>query len=133
MERTDPPPKQERRMSKLVDLADITPIHVWEGVIARRVQGDQLTLAIVELEPNQPVPEHRHPNEQNGMVIRGEVRFRVGDEERLLGPGGTWQIPGDVPHSVVTGPDGAVVIDVFAPIRADWEALPKLDREPRWP
>ena len=42
--------------SNLVDLADLPPIHVWEGVIARRVQGERLTLAVVELAPNAIVP-----------------------------------------------------------------------------
>ncbi len=121
-------------MSNLVDLADFPPIAVWDSVVARRVQGDRVTLAVVELSPNAVVPEHRHPNEQNGIVITGEVRMRVGDEERTLGPGGTWQIPPDVPHGVVTGPDGAVVIDVFNPVRSDWDALPVGDpRPPVWP
>ena len=107
-------------MPNLVELAEMTPIQVWDGVVARRVQGDQLTLAIVELAPNAVVPEHRHPNEQCGLVIEGEVTFRVADETRVLGPGGTWRILGDVPHEVTTGPEGAVVIDVFAPPRTDW-------------
>jgi len=121
-------------MADLRELASLTPIQVWEGVRVRRVQGDQVTLAIVELDPDAVVPEHRHPNEQNGMVIEGDVLFRVGGEERRLGPGGTWRILGGVPHSVVTGPAGAVVIDVFSPIRADWDGRPTLAREiPRWP
>jgi len=111
-------------MPNLVDLADMTPIQVWDSVVGRRVQGEKLTLAIVELAPNAIVPEHRHANEQCGLVIEGEVRFRIGDEERLLGPGGTWRILGDTPHQVVTGPEGAVVIDVFAPARADWDDRP---------
>jgi quercetin dioxygenase-like cupin family protein len=121
-------------MGNLRDLSDLTAIRVWEGVRARRVQGDQVTLAIVELDPDAVVPEHRHPSEQNGMVIEGELTFRIGDEERRLGPGGTWRILGGVPHSVVTGPAGAVVIDVFSPVRGDWDALPELGRQPpRWP
>ena len=119
--------------SNLVDLSDLPPIPVWEGVIARRVQGERLTLAVVELAPNAIVPEHRHPNEQNGLVIRGRVLFRCGDEERELGPGGTWRILGGVPHSVVTGPDGAVLIDVFTPIRDDWDRFDVLDQPPIWP
>lgn len=111
-------------MPNLVDLAEITPIQVWEGVVARRVQGVQTTLAVVELAPNATVPEHRHANEQCGLVIEGEVTFRIGDEERVLGPGGTWRIIGDTPHGVVTGPQGAVVIDVFAPARSDWNDRP---------
>jgi quercetin dioxygenase-like cupin family protein len=68
------------------------------------------------------------------MVIRGRVTFRIGDEERILGPGGTWRILSDVPHSVVTGPDGAEVIDVFSPARLDWDDKPPSDSAvPRWP
>lgn len=116
------------------DLAEITPIRVWEGIRVRRVEGDQLTLAIVELDPNAVVPEHRHPNEQNGMVIEGQMDFQVGEERRVLGPGGTWRILGDVPHQAQAGPDGAVVIDVFAPIRSDWDVHPALEPgPPRWP
>lgn len=121
-------------MPNLRPLSELEPIQVWDGIRARRVEGDQVTLAIVELDPNASVPEHTHPSEQNGMVITGEMRFRVGDEERLLGPGGTWRILGGVPHSATAGPDGAVVIDVFSPIRADWNAFPVLPlEEPRWP
>ena len=74
-------------MSNLVDLADLAPIRVWAGVLARRVQGERITLAVVELAPNAIVPEHRHPNEQNGLVIQGRVLFRCGDEEREMGRG----------------------------------------------
>src|SRR5207247_9097655 len=108
-------PPWRDRMPNLVDLPDMTTIQGWDSVVVRRVQGEKLTLAIVELAPNAIVPEHRHANEQCGLVIEGEVRFRIGDEERLLGPGGTWRILGDTPHQVVTGPEGAGVIDVFAP------------------
>lgn len=121
-------------MTNLRDLSELQPIQVWEGIRARRVEGDQVTLAIVELDANAEVPEHTHPSEQNGMVIRGQMRFRVGDEERLLGPGGTWRILGGMPHTATAGPDGAVVIDVFSPVRSDWNALPVLPLQtPSWP
>ncbi len=121
-------------MTNITNLSTIAPIQVWDGVRARRVQGDQVTLAVVELDPGVVVPEHRHPNEQNGIVIAGQVTFTVGEERRLLGPGGTWRILGDVPHMAVAGPEGAVLIDVFSPIRSDWDALPSLDpTDPVWP
>jgi hypothetical protein len=45
-----------------------------------------------------------------------------------------WSIPGNVPHEVRVGPEGAVVIDVFAPTRDDWRAAERVEqREPRWP
>jgi quercetin dioxygenase-like cupin family protein len=125
----------EDAMPNLVDLETIQPFDVWgEAVRARRVQGERLTLAIVELAPNAIVPEHRHDNEQLGMVIVGSVRFTIDGETRDLGPGGTWRILSNLPHTVEVGPQGATVIDVFAPVRADWDRFPLLPvRQPNWP
>ncbi len=123
-------------MSNLQNLADHPLLEIWgDTVRARRVQGERITLAIVELAPNAVVPEHRHAAEQLGMVIRGQMRFTVDGETRDLGPGGTWRILGDRPHDVVAGPEGAVVIDVFTPIRSDWDdkAWVVPSPAPRWP
>ena len=123
-----------RAMGALDELGGIRPIKVWEGVIARAIEGDRLSLAVIELDPDSVVPEHSHENEQLGIVLSGSLSFRVGDEVRDLGPGGTWCIPSNTPHEVHTGPEGAVVIDVFAPVRADWRALERIDaRPPLWP
>jgi unsaturated pyranuronate lyase len=121
-------------MSAFDDLAELAPNDIWEGVAARAVHGERLTLAVVELDANAVVPEHAHENEQLGMVISGSVKFRVGSETRDLGPGGTWNIPANVPHEVSVGPEGAVVLDVFAPGRSDWTQLEaRAARVPRWP
>src|SRR5206468_9714256 len=54
----------ESFMSNLQDLADLPLLEIWgEGVRARRIQGERITLAIVELAPNAVVPEHRHAAE----------------------------------------------------------------------
>lgn len=110
------------------------PRPIWDGVVVRSVDGERLTLGIVELDPDSVVPEHRHENEQLGLLLQGSLRFRIGDESRELGPGGTWSIPANVPHEVHVGPEGAVVIDVFAPSRGDWATIsPGEPRAPRWP
>ena len=123
-------------MSNFANLADLPLLEIWgDAVRARRVEGERITLAIVELAPNAVVPEHRHAAEQLGLVIRGQMHFTVDGETRDLGPGGTWRILGDRPHDVVAGPDGAVVIDVFTPIRADWadRTIVEPAPAPRWP
>jgi quercetin dioxygenase-like cupin family protein len=123
-------------MSNLENLADLPLLEIWgDAVRARRVEGERITLAIVELAPNAVVPEHRHAAEQLGLVIRGQMHFTVDGETRDLGPGGTWRILGDRPHDVVAGPEGAVVIDVFTPIRSDWADRIVVDPAPapRWP
>ena len=68
------------------------------------------------------------------MVIEGSIRLRVADEERNVGPGATWHIPPDIPHTATVGDKGAVVIDVFSPPRDDWADLERFEpRRPRWP
>jgi quercetin dioxygenase-like cupin family protein len=125
-------------MSAFDNLRDIGPRQIWDAVTARTVEGERLTLGVVELEANAHVPEHRHDNEQLGMVLKGSLRFRIGDEQTDLGPGGTWSIAPDMPHEVWVGPEGAVVIDVFAPARTDWDDRPTVGSaddpaEPVWP
>lgn len=121
-------------MGAFDDLQSLHPIRIWDGVIARAVEGDRLGLSVVELDPGIVVPEHSHENEQLGFVLSGSVRFRVGSETRELGPGATWTIPPNVPHEVHTGPDGAVVVDVFSPPRDDWRALERAEPQPPlWP
>ena len=121
-------------MSAFADLSSLELQRIWDGVHGRVIHGDRITLGVIELDPNSHVPEHQHENEQLGMCLAGSMSFRVGDEERELRPGQTWTIPGNVPHEVHVGPEGAVVIDVFVPPRHDWrEAAVAEARRPRWP
>jgi quercetin dioxygenase-like cupin family protein len=116
------------------DLEGVERREIWDGVMARMIEGDRMTLAIVEIAPGGRVPEHRHDNEQIGFVIEGSLTFTVGEETRTLGPGGSWCIRSGVPHHVDVGPKGAVVAEAYAPIRADWSAIPVLEpAPPRWP
>ncbi|MFL5719138.1 MAG: cupin domain-containing protein [Chloroflexota bacterium] len=122
-------------MSNLVDIATQPLMDLWgDTVKARRIEGERITLAVVELARDSVVPGHQHENEQLGMVITGSVTFTIGDETRELGPGGTWRIPSNVHHGVTTGPEGAVVIDIFAPTRRDWDDRPAHHGvPPMWP
>lgn len=115
-------------------LRDLRPYAVWEGVTARVVNGERMTLAAVDLAPRAVVAEHHHENEQLGFVIRGSMTFTIGGEKRDLQPGDTYRIPSHVPHDAAAGPDGCTVVDVFAPVRADWERLDRPDPfPPEWP
>lgn len=72
---------------------------------------------------------HHHPdNEQLGIVIRGQLDFRIGEEDTtertVLGPGDVYLAPKSVWHgdSVFIGDDEygeCWILDVFAPPRGD--------------
>ncbi len=121
-------------MTAFQDLPGMRPLPIWDGIVARSVEGQEMTMAIVELDPGAVAAEHAHPNEQLGVVLSGSMTFRIGDETREIAPGMTYAIPADIPHTATAGPDGCVVIDVFAPPRHDWDGFePGEPRPPVWP
>ena len=121
-------------MTTFSAVSGIRPHLLREGITGRAINGERMTLAVIELDPNIVMPAHKHENEQLGLVIAGSMMMRVGSEERELNAGDTYTIPSNVPHDVVAGPDGCTVVDVFAPIRADWNDVKRSDAAPgRWP
>jgi quercetin dioxygenase-like cupin family protein len=121
-------------MSAFEQLAKLQPIVLADGIRARAVKGERMTMAVVDLAPNAISPEHKHENEQLGFVIRGSMTMRIGDEVLELHAGDTYVIPSHVEHGAAAGPHGATVTDVFAPIRADWDSRERLEPSPGdWP
>jgi len=117
-----------------MNLPAVEPHLIWDGVVARVVESERVTFALVELEPGAVVPEHSHDNEQLGVLATGSVTFRIGQETRELGPGDAWSIPSNTPHEVTAGPGGAVAVEAFAPARVDWAALERGPATaPAWP
>jgi len=113
-------------MSAFDNLHEIAPNVIWDGVIGRSLHGAEATLSAIELEPDTDVPEHSHVNEQIGILTSGSMLFRIGGEEQEVRPGATWIIPANTPHSVRSGPNGATLIELFAPPRADWAGHERL-------
>jgi len=121
-------------MKHLRKLADLPTQRIWDDMTARAIVGSQLNLGVLELDPNGHVPMHEHPNEQIGIIVRGSITWIVGDEREEFGPGGTWNYPAGVPHECIAGPEGAILIEGFAPPRADWQQFELRDPSaPIWP
>lgn len=74
----------------------------------------------VKIEPNVEVPSHRHPHEQLGTVLEGEIIMTINGETQTLRPGHCYVIAGDVEHAAVAGPEGCLVLDIFSPPREDY-------------
>jgi quercetin dioxygenase-like cupin family protein len=113
---------------------NLPPILLAEGLTARAVNGTRITMALVDLEPNAKSPDHHHENEQLGFVLEGSIEFRIGSDTRTLHAGDSYVIPSHVPHQATAGAEGATVVDIFAPVRADWEQMKRAEPSPgRWP
>ena len=90
-------------MSPFAHVDELEVLKIWNGVHGRAVSGAEASLTWIELDPNVVVPEHHHPNEQTGILVRGSLTFRIGDETQELRPGSMWVIPGDVPLQILGG------------------------------
>jgi quercetin dioxygenase-like cupin family protein len=91
-----------------------------EGVSAQALFGEQAMLNPVELAPDALVPRHSHPHEQLGVVLRGELNLVVASREHLLREMDAYALPGDLEHEAQAGPQGALVLDVFQPVREEY-------------
>jgi quercetin dioxygenase-like cupin family protein len=89
------------------------------GVAGRALWGEHAMLNLITMEPNAVVPAHSHPHEQMGIVLEGSLVLEVAGEPHEAGPRAGFVLPGGVEHSATAGPDGAVVLDIFAPVRED--------------
>jgi quercetin dioxygenase-like cupin family protein len=90
---------------------------IFPGVTVRTCAAERMMMSLAEFEPNAVVEEHSHPHEQVGMVLKGRAVFFIGGEQRTLGPGDIFRIPGGVPHRVVALDEPVQALDIFYPIR----------------
>ena len=96
---------------------------VRDGVRRKVFSGEGATLAWHTLDPGHGANPHSHPHEQIVYMVSGRVRFAVGDEETILGPGDMIVIPPGVVHWAETiSEEPAVDLAIFSPKRDEYAA-----------
>ena len=91
-----------------------------EGLETRIFPGDHAMLSVVRCAPNSSGKLHSHPQEQWGVLLEGGgTRLQSGREIEVR-KGDFWRTPGDVEHGFRAGPQGAVILDIFAPPREEY-------------
>ncbi len=83
------------------------------------VHGDKTMLCEFRIKAGKGVPDHEHPHEQTGYLVKGKLRLFIRDEAMELKPGDSWCVPGGVPHRAEVLED-SVVIEVFCPPRKEY-------------
>lgn len=90
------------------------------GAAAKPLFGERAMLNFVELEPGAVVARHSHPHEQLGVILRGSMTLNVAGIDHVLREMDAYALPGGVEHEGIAGSDGALVLDVFQPVREDY-------------
>ena len=83
------------------------------------IYGDKSLMAEFLLQAGSQLPEHAHPYEQTGDLVRGHIRLKIGATVQDVRPGDAWCIPVNVPHGAQIVAD-STAIEVFAPRRDDY-------------
>ncbi|MEF8840257.1 MAG: cupin domain-containing protein [Haloarculaceae archaeon] len=90
------------------------------GLDARIFAGENSMLSYVEIEPHSEGRIHSHEEEQWGYLLEGACT-RIQDGEAVDATAGDfWHTPGGTEHSIRTGDEGAVVLDIFSPPRPEY-------------
>jgi len=71
------------------------------------------------LEKDAQLPEHSHPYEQTGYLVKGKIRFTIDGTSEVMEPGDSWCVPADVIHKAEILED-SVAIEVFSPVREEY-------------
>jgi quercetin dioxygenase-like cupin family protein len=105
-------------MGQAVDARSL-PVLPFGAFTLRPFAGDQLMLVRVEAPAGAKTPPHAHPQEPMCLVSSGRLRFRIGDEERMLGPFEAIHIPSGMEHEA-GALEAVVFYDLFHPVREDY-------------
>src|SRR5689334_17955753 len=108
---------------QFVRFDDVRAFELVDGVRGRPLFGARAMLNLIEFDAGATVPAHSHPHEQLGIVLRGMQALVVDGVAHELGPLEGYVMPGGVEHSAYCGPDGALVLDVFQPVREDYREI----------
>ena len=85
-----------------------------------------MTVARISFSAGAATLEHRHDNEQFSLVLSGEMEFVVEGEKTIVRDGELIHLPSNSFHGARAISE-SVVLDMFAPPRADWGPPPTKD------
>ena len=95
------------------DLKTITLDEFRPGIRSKVESGANLTMAFMEISPNQEGTPRGHPFDQCGIVVEGEIEMSIGEEKKLLRPMETYFIPAGVRHHWKTFALRSKILDVI--------------------
>ena len=105
---------------QFLSFAEASDFRLADGVAAKALFGEGAMLNLVDLDPGSVVPRHSHPHEQLGLILRGSMTLVVEGTDHVLEEMDAYSLPGGVEHQGTAGPQGALVLDVFRPVREDY-------------
>jgi quercetin dioxygenase-like cupin family protein len=89
-----------------------------------KIQGEQMFIGLAHKPRGTGSRPHSHPIEQFNYVMKGVLKAKVGDEEKLVGPGGLIHIPANTVHTIVATPEEDVIFLVVKDKHKEYQVIP---------
>ena len=107
-------------------IKNVVPKELAPGITGYYTHGNQMTFGLVELKAGSSVPLHAHEHEQITYILEGQLDMIIEGEKCSLTNGMYHVIHSNAPHSAVAKTD-CKVIDVFSPLREDYQSSVAVD------
>lgn len=75
-------------------------------VFEKALADEGFTSVVVVTRETGEMDEHTHPFEAKALILAGEIRIRVGADERVYKTGDVFHLAANLPHHERYGPDG---------------------------
>ena len=86
-----------------------------KGVQIKAISGEYIQMTFIQLEPGF-VSSHKHPEEQMGYILSGEIELVIGQERMECIGGDGYFIPSETLHSFrVLSKQPVELLEVFSP------------------
>lgn len=101
---------------------DATVIQHPEPGTTRRIMAycDALMVCELTFKKGTTSALHKHPHDQITYVVRGSLKFSVGGQVKVVRAGDVVYMPSGVEHGLLEALEESVIVDTFAPKRADF-------------
>ena len=102
------------------DWATMPVEHIAEGIERQMIWGERIMVCRLRFAPRVVTAVHSHPHEQITLVERGRVLFTIDGIQHPASAGAVLHFPSGVSHGAALLDEGAVLIDIFSPIREEF-------------
>jgi quercetin dioxygenase-like cupin family protein len=102
-------------------VSELPAVEMSPSATRRSVYLDHAMITFFDFAPGHVLPEHDHPHEQITYVIRGAMKFKLGDEERIIRAGEGVCSPPGVRHGAVVLDEPTSALDAWYPAREEYK------------
>lgn len=82
------------------------------GIRSKATIGENLIMVCMEISPGKEDTGHKHPFDQCGIVLEGQIEIFIGEERKRLKPSESYFIPSGEDHGWKTFDKSVRVLDI---------------------